>query len=275
MLWQGALLPFGAALAVLAAASALRLQASGTAVSVTAGFLVSFFAMLHGQWSPMPKVALDWVPWIAVGSLAGSFAVERLPRPGARFAARLAVALAAAALVVWPAAGSLGAQKAGLAAVAIALVLAKLWSAAAPMAQGGSSRALLPAIVAGGAGIALLLDSSQSAGRLSGALASALFAAVVFNLPRLRLAFSPAAAGVTVMLLGTLLASAWVYADFPLGYVALIAAGLLAEPGLAAIDRLRGRGSRRSWLPAAVLTAMPVMAAVALAVKAMMDAGGY
>ena len=274
MLPQSALVPFGASLAVLAGGRALRLQSAGTAVAVAAGFLASYFALLHAQWSPVPRVALDWTPWIALAALAGALATEKLQGTGARFSVRLALALAAAALIVWPALGTFGTQKAAIAIVATGLLIALVWSVAAPAAHGGASRPLLLAVVAGGAGIALLLDSSQSVGRLSGACAAALGACTVFNLPRVRLAFSPAAAGVTVMVLGTLLASAHLYAGFPLGYVALIVGALLVDPVLAAIHRLRHKaGDGPSWIPGAVLTTIPVMVTVALAVQAARDSG--
>lgn len=273
MLGQSALAPFAAALAVLAARRALRLRSAAPAVAVAAGFLASYFAALHQQWSLLPLAAIDWLPWIALGALAGALVVERLQRPGARFALRLALALAAAAVVVWPALASIGAQKAALAIVVTGVLVAVTWSVAAPVAHGGASRPLLLSVVAGGAGIALLLDSSQSVGRLAGALASALGACMVFNLPRLRVAFAPAAAGLTIMLLGALLANAYVYSGFPTGYIALIVGALLVDPALAAIHRLRRRDGEGHWIPRAVLTAIPVMVTVALAVKAAQESG--
>jgi hypothetical protein len=276
ILRESTLVPFGASLAVLAAGRALRLQSAGTAVALAAGFLASYFAVLHAQWSPVPQVALDWTPWIVLAALAGALATEKLPGAGARFSVRLALALAAAALIVWPALVTFGAQKAAIAIVATGLPIALVWSVAAPVAHGGASRPLLLAVVAGGAGIALLLDSSPSVGRLSGAQAAALCACMVFNLPRVRVAFSPAAAGVTVMVLGTLLANAHLYAGFPLGYVALIVGALLVDPVLAKIHRLRRKaGDGPSWIPGAVLTAIPVMVTVALAVKAAQDSGVF
>jgi hypothetical protein len=79
-----------------------------------------------------------------------------------------------------------------------------------------------------------------------------------------------------VLLLAALLANAQLYAGFSLGYVALLIAALLADPALAATRRLRRPGAEGpGWIPAAVLTAVPVMVTVALAVKAAHDSGGY
>jgi hypothetical protein len=273
MLWQNALLPFGVSLAVLAAGRALRLRSAATAVALVAGFLSSYFATLHAQWSPIPQVALDWTPWIALVALAGALATQGLA-VGARFVARLALALAAAALIVWPALGSFGMQKALVAIVATGLLLTAIWNVTAPVGHGATSRPLLLALVAGGAGIAVLLDSSQSAGRLGGALAAALGACAVFTVERGRLDFSPAAAGVHVMLLGTLLANAHLYAGFPLRYIALIVGALLVDPLLAAIHRRRRDAvGARPWVASAVLTAVPVITTVALAIKAAHDSG--
>lgn len=274
MLWQSALLPFGASLAVLAAGHALRLPTAAAAVAVAAGFLASYVAALHGQWSPLPQVALDWTPWIALAALGGALATERLRDGRVRFAVRLALALGAAALTVWPALDSFGTQKTVIAIAATGLLTGLAWNVAASAEPGGASRTLLLAAVCGGAGIALLLDSSQSVGRLSGALASALGACMLFNLPRARLAFSPAAAGVTVVLFATLLANAQVYAGFPLGYVALIVGALLVDPVLATIHRLRGgAGDGPSRILVAVLTVIPVLVTVALAVTTARKAG--
>ena len=76
-----------------------------------------------------------------------------------------------------------------------------------------------------------------------------------------------------MLLLGTLLATAHLYAGFSLGYVALLAGALLVDPLLAALRRSERGGL--PWVPAAVLTAIPVAVTVALAVKAMQDSGGY
>lgn len=273
---QSAVIPFGVALAVLAASRALRLGAIGPALAIAAGFLGAYFAVLHAQWSPLPKVALDWLPWIAIAGTAGAVATERISNAGARIAARFALAAAVGAVVVWPALASLGVQKAVLAAGVTAVLACGVWSY---MARAGVSRPtppLLLTVVAGGAALALMLDSSQSLGQLSGALASVLAARVVFNLPRVRTALSPVAAGTAVLLWAALLASAHIYADFPLGYIALLAGGLMADPLVEGLNRLRNRtGGAGSWAAAAVLAAIPAVVTIGLAVKAAADSGGY
>jgi len=131
-------------------------------------------------------------------------------------------------------------------------------------------------VVAVGTALALMLDSSQAIGQLSGSLASALVACVVFNLPRLRTAFSSAAIGVAVLVLGALLANAYLYAGFSLVYVALLVAGLLADPLVATVNRLRQRSNGvGAWLTAGVLCALPVLVTIGLVVKAAQEAGGY
>lgn len=276
MLWQSALLPLAVALAVLFAGRALRLRAAASALAVAAGFLASYFAVLHAQWSPVPKVALDWLPLTAVLAAAAALAIES--REGfVRIVARGLVALGAAALVVWPALASFGAAKAAIAIVVIAVLVTLAWSLLAAANRGTATQPLLLAVVAGGAGLAMLLDSSQSAGRLGGALAMTLAACLLFALPRSHVPFAPAAGGVAVVLLGALLANAHLYAGFPPSYLALLVGALLVQPVLDALLH-RGRASvaGRAWIPAAVLlTIAPVLVTVGLAVKAASDAGGY
>jgi hypothetical protein len=55
--------------------------------------------------------------------------------------------------------------------------------------------------------------------------------------------------------------------------VALLAGALLIDPALTAIRR--GQSGGLPWIPATVLTAIPVLVTVALAVKAMQESGGY
>jgi hypothetical protein len=272
LLLQSALVPFGVALVVLAAGRAARLDASAPLLALAGGFLASYFATLHGQWSLVPKVALDWLPWIAVAGAVVAVATESLPSAGARVAARLLVAAVAGALVIYPAVGSLGVVKALAALAALALLVALVWTLKARAARQAATRPLLLAVVAGGAGLALMLDSSQAIGQLSGALAMTLATCMLFALPRFSVPFTPATTGVAVLLLAALLASAYVYAGFPLGYVALLAGALLIDPAAALIRR--GQGGL-PWIPAAVLTAIPVLVTVALAVKTAQDHGGY
>ena len=98
-------------------------------------------------------------------------------------------------------------------------------------------------------------------------------ACTLFALPRLATPFAPAAAATAVVVLGTLLAAAHLYSGFSLGYVTLLGAGLLIDPVLGVLRRSREGGL--PWIPAAVLTAIPVLVTVALAVKAMQETGGY
>lgn len=273
---QSAVIPFGAAFAVLAISRAMRLGTAGAPLAIAAGFVAGYFAILHAQWSAVPKVALDWLPWIAVGATAGALATERIANRGIRVAARLALALAAGALVVWPALESLGLPKALLATGATGVLVCVVWSYLAQAAVSRPTPPLLLAIIAGGAALALMLDSSQSLGQLSGALASVLAARLVFNLPQVRIPLSPAAAGVAALLLGAVLANAHLYAEFPLGYIALLIGSLLADPLVAGLNRLRQRsGGAGAWLAAAVLAAIPTVITIGLAAKAASDAGGY
>lgn len=275
VLWQSALLPLAVALAVLSAGRALRLQAAAPVLAIAAGFLASYFAALQAQWSAVPKVALDWLPLTAVLAAAAAPAIES--REGVvRIAARGLVALGAAALVVWPAIASFGVAKAAIAIVATGALVTLAWSLLAGANRGTATQPLLLAVVAGGAGLAMLLDSSQSAGRLGGALATTLAACLLFALPRLRVPFASAAGGLAVVLLGALLANAHLYAGFPPSYLALLVGALLAQPVLDALLH-RGRAPARgwAWIPSAVLTVVPVLATVGLAVKAASESGGY
>lgn len=273
LLLQSAVVPFGVAVAVLAACRALRPDAPASLLAVAAGFVASHAAILHAQWSPVPKVALDWLPWITVAGALAAVAGERLPGAASRFALRLVVSLVAGALLVSSAIGSLGPVKAALVALAAGLVIAGLWTLVTRPARGAATRPLLLAVVAGGSGLVLMMDSSQSMGQLAGALAMTLAACVLFALPAAGVRFTPAAAGLAVLLLGVLWATAHVYSGFSLGYVALLAGALLIDPLLGVIRRSERGGL--PWVPAAVLTAIPVAVTVALAVKAMQESGGY
>ena len=276
LILQSAVIPFGVALAVLAALRTLRAGAIAPALAIAAGVLGTFFAILHAQWSPVPKVALDWLPWIAVVGTAGVLGAERVSNAGLRLAARFALSATVGAVVTWPALASLGVQKAVLIIGAAGVVLSLVWSIMARTADSRPTPPLLLAVVAGGAGMTLMLDSSQSIGQLNGALASALAACVVFILPRMRTAFSPAAAGVAVLLLGALLINAYIYAGFPLGYIVLLAGGLIADQVVEGMNRFRRRsGGAGSWAAATVLAAIPVVVTIGLAVKAAADSGGY
>jgi hypothetical protein len=270
---QSAVVPLGVALAVLAATRAVRPQAPAALLALVAGFLASYFVTMRSQWSLVPKVALDWLPWITVGVAAAALAVERLPAAAARIALRSVVSLAIGGLLVSGAIASLGPQKAVVSALVIGLVLSVLWTLSPRPAQGPATRPLLLMVAAGGTGLALMMDSSQSMGQLAGALAMALAGCTLFALPRVGTGFAPAAGATAVLVLGSLLAAAHVYSGFPLGYVALLAGALLIDPALTAIRR--GQSGGLPWIPATVLTAIPVLVTVALAVKAMQESGGY
>jgi len=233
-------------------------------VAIAAGLLASYLATYHAQWSFPPHQALDWMPLVLLLAL-GAIGVERSGRP----LLRLPLALLVAAVVAWPALGSAGIAKILLSIASIALLMTACWSALAQAAPRRPTPPLLLAMVAGGAGLALMIDASQLIGQLCGALGIA--AGVAGLLPRRRLPgnFGPAAAGVAVLLLGALLAYAHIYAGFGLGLVLLLAAAFLADPLMAL------RRQPAAWLASAVLAALPVMAVVGLAVKAMQDSGGY
>ena len=272
LLWQSVLVPAIVAGVVLAAGRALRLNA---VVAVAAAFVASYFATLHAQWSLVPHVTLDWLPWIAVGAAVAAVAVERTAGP-TRLALRLVVGLVAACIVVSGAVASLGVAKAAAAVVISGLLIAAVWSAFGTATEGGARNPLLLAVVAGGTGLSLMLDSSQQIGQLSGALAVALGVCMLANLPRTRVAFPPAASGAVVVLLGALILNAHLYAGFSLGYVVLLLVALLADSLLVAGVRLGGRDLHpRSWIPAAVLTVIPVLATLAMVLKAAQEHGGY
>jgi hypothetical protein len=273
---QSAIVPLLVALAVLAACRGARLQAMAPVLALATGFLASYAATLHAQWSPLPHVALDWLPWIVVIGALAAWSIEKIASRVARIAARGLAGAVVGALVVASALESLGVAKAALTALVVAVLVALAWTAMARPARGRATRPLLLALVAGGTGLALMLDSSQAIGQLSGGLACALAACVLFALARSHTGFPPAAAGLAVLTLAVLLANAHVFAAFPLQYVALLVAALLADPGLAALRRLRRSDAEGlGWIPAAVLTAVPVVLTIALAVKAAQESGGY
>jgi hypothetical protein len=258
LLLQSAVLPFALTLAVL-----LLLRRPGPAIA--AGFLASYFAVFHAQWSPLPKVALDWMPWIAVSAVPAALLLRRLPL-------QFLFALGAAAVLVWPARASLGDGMAAAAAGASALLILLAWRLAARADQTSARAPLLQMVVAGGAGLALMLDSSQAIGQLSGALAASLAACGVVVLRGKPQAYDQTAAGVAQLLLGTLLTAAWLYAGFPLPYVALLAAALFV-PALLPTWQDRAPMLRRG-LPA-LLAIVPVAVVIGLALKAAQEYGGY
>lgn len=269
MAWQSGLLPLAVAAAAVLAAGARAGRPAVQAAALAIGVLASFFAALHAQWSPLPQVALDWLPWIVAGGLPAVVAVHRTGNAVARHGLRLVLSLGAAALVLGPAVASFGPGKTAWAVAATGVLIALAWAVLTRGERSSRMQPLLLAVVAGGAGLAMMLDSSASAGRLAGALAAALVGLALAG--RLRLALAPAATGLGVLVLGVLLAQAVWYGEFPVTYVGLIAAALLAEPLVAG----GAEGGPRRRLAAAVLTVLPVAATVVLAVKAMQEMGGY
>lgn len=276
LILQSALVPFAVALVLLSALRRMPLQALVPSLALAGGFVAAYFAAFHAQWSAVPKTALDWLPYIAAFGVAGTLAAENAPHAATRMLSRLVISLVAVTLVVSPAVASLGASRAIVLAAAAAVLIALAWTFLAKAGETRPTAAPLLAVVAGGTGLVLMLDSSAALGQSSGALAAALAACLLLNLPRVRVAFSGAATGTAVLLLGVLLTNAYVYASFSPVYVALLFGGLLADPVVAGVDRLRNRsGGLGSWITAGVLAAVPVLTTVGLAVKTMQESGGY
>ena len=231
--------------------------------AIAAGFLASMAATYHAQWSFPPHQALDWMPLVLALAL-GAAAVERR---GAWWL-RLLLSALTAAVVAWPALGSAGAARTIATVAGMAVLMTVAWSALAAASQRPAAPLALT-LAAGGAGLALMIDASQLLGQLCGGLGVAI---AVCGLLRLRGSggFGGAAVGASVLLLGAMLGYAGIYAGFGMPMVALLLAALLAEPLLTALRR-----QPAPTLAAVVLTMVPVLAAVGLAVKAMQDSGGY
>jgi hypothetical protein len=278
LIFQSAIIPFVIAL-VLSLALHRRVRSGAAVFALVAAFLASYFATLHAQWSLVPHQALDWTPWIALFGAAAAKAVQRISGVIACLLARAAVTVVAVSLVVWPAQQSLGSARAAAIIGGAGLAITVAWSYLAAAAATRPTPPILLMIVAGGAGMSLMFDSSQAIGQLSGALASALAAIVAINIPRIRAGFGGEAAGFAVVVLGTLLTNAWLYAGLPLAYVALLAGGILADAMVAGASRFSrhngGLGSYASAVIAVILGAIPVAATVVLAAKAAQEAGGY
>lgn len=273
---QSALLPFVLALTALLVLRVPRLSELAPLVAVAAGFLASYFAVYHTQWSLLPHQSLDWLPWIVLLGSVGVVVTENTGRVMLRHLGRLALSLGCAALVAWPALAGGGLLKALLPMAVTGLLMFSAWTYLSATVQKRSTPVLMLMVVAGGSALALMLDASQLIGQLNGALASTLVACLVFNLPRVRTAFSGAAMGMAVIVLGTLLANAYFYAGFSIIYVLLLAGGLLADPLVAAVNRLRQRdGGVGSWLTVGALTALPVLATIGFAIRAAQESGGY
>ena len=273
---QSALLPFAVALTALLVLRAPRLAPLAPLLALAAGFLASYFAVYHAQWSFAPHQSLDWLPWIVLFGAAAVVAAENTAHTVLRHGARLAISLGCAALVAWPALAGAGLPKAMLPIAATGGLMFAAWTYLSATVKQRPTPVLMLAVVAGGAALTMMLDSSQLIGQLSGALATTLVACLAFNVPRVRTAFSGAATGLAVLLLGTLLANAYFYAGFSIAYVLLLVGGLLADPLVAGVNRLRqGSDGVAAWATAGLLTAIPVLTTIGLAIRAAQESGGY
>jgi hypothetical protein len=274
LLLQSVLAPFAAAAVVAIALRRPAGHAAATALAVAAGFLAAYAATVQGAWSLSPRSAMDWQPWIVLAAVGGALLVDRVPAGARLFLARAVPGVLLGLVVVWPAVGSLGAVKASVAALVAGVAVAAAWWVRTHGRFAGETHPLQLAILAGGAGLAMMLDSSQTPGRLAGSLAMALAACAAVG--RLRAPAGSPAVGTTLLVLGTLLLQAHVYAGFPLAYVALLLAASVADTAPALLAK-RGAAaiSWRARAASFVLTLVPVVVVVGLAVKGMQDSGGY
>ena len=267
LLLQSALVPAATA-AILVLLLSADHRTWPAPLGIAAGLLASYIATYHAQWTFPPHQALDWLPLVLAVAL-GAIAVGRQDRARA-LPVRLLLALMVSGIVAWPALGSAGMLKTLLLVVIAAMLITAAWTALAAPAPSEKSpaAALVLASVASGGGLALMIDASQLLGQLCGALGVAVL--VCGLLRRRPQGMTPAAVGVATLLLGAMLAYAHIYAGFGLLMVLLLTSGLLA--GALAIRLVPGP---RAWLAALVASAMPVLAVVGLAIKAMQDSGGY
>lgn len=272
---QSALLPFGVALAILAAMRRLDRPELGAALAVPLALLASYFA-IHRQWSPLPQQALDWLPWIGLLAVAAALGAGRLSQAWARAVLRLATGCVAAAMSLAPILMNVEPVRLFAVVVLTGVLLVVAWTVLGSSAASAHASALVLAIVAGGAGLTLMIDASQSLGQLNGALAMACTACFVFALVARRTAFDQAAAGIALVLLAALLVNAHVYAGFSLMYVTLLLAGLA---GGAVPVVLRAFGKNEAGIMAcigvALVAGIPVLAAIGLVLKAAQESGGY
>ncbi|TFY97470.1 hypothetical protein [Ramlibacter rhizophilus] len=275
LLVQSVLVPFAAAGALAWTLRHAACAPAAMALAVAAGFLASYMALVPGAWPWPPQSAMDWQPWVVLASCAGALVIDAEKRRGPRqFVARAVLGSVLGLLLVWPAVGSLGVAKAGTAALVAGVLMAGVWSLRTNARFPAGTHPLRLAAVAGGAGIALMLDSSQTAGQLSGALAMALVACAVIG--QLRATLASPAVGTVVLVLGTLLLQAHVYAGFPLGYVALLLAGTVADVVPALLIRPgRASSERGARVTSALLTLVPVVAVIGMAIKTLQESGGY
>jgi hypothetical protein len=262
LLLQSLLIPAAISAMILLLFSA-RHRAWPAPLAIAAGLLASYIATFHAQWSFPPHQALDWLPLVlalALGAIAAT-------RSGA-LGPRLLLALLVATVAAMPALASNGTARTALVIFAVAALITAVWSSLTAVKVHGQAASLILAIVAGGAGLALMIDASQLLGQLCGALGVALFVCALQK--RGRLHFGPAGIGLATLMLGALLAYAHIYAGFGLLMVLLLAGALLA----ASVAMRQASGPRASIAGIAV-AALPVIAVIGLAIKAMQDSGGY
>jgi hypothetical protein len=273
---QSALLPFGVALVILLAARKPGWHEPAAPLAVLIATLASYFA-IHPQWSPLPHQALDWLPWIGLLAVAAAIAGARVAGAWMRVALYLVLGAAVGLMVLAPILANLvNTEPARLPAIlaSAGCLVALAWIVLS--GSGSDVSALVLTVVAGGAGLALMIDASQSLGQLNGALAMACAACFVFGLAARRAVFGPGAAGTALLLLAALLLNAHVYAGFSLVYVALLVAGL-AGAAVPALLRASGKndvGVLASMM-AALVAAVPVLTAVGLVLQAAQESGGY
>ena len=258
LLLQSVLAPAAVCAALLLLLARVRSDWSAP-VAIAGGFLASMAATYHAQWSFPPHQALDWMPLVLLAAL-GAIVVERR---GAA-AGRLLLSALTATVVALPAFGSAGVLKTLVVIAVMALLMTVAWTALAASSRRAAAPLALT-VAAGAAGLALMIDASQLLGQLCGALGVAIGVGGLLRRP-----FGAAAAGTAVLLLGALLGYAFIYAGFGMLLVALLVAALLADALLGALRRRPA-----ATLPGALLTVLPALVAVGLAVKAMQDAGGY
>jgi hypothetical protein len=262
LLLQSVLAPAAVSAALLLLLARMRSGWSAP-IAIAGGFLASMAATYHAQWSFPPHQALDWMPLVLLAAL-GAIAVERR----ATLTGRLLLSALTAAIVAWPALASAGLGTTQVTIAVLALLMTLAWTALAASSRRPAAPLALT-LAAGGAGLALMIDASQLLGQLCGGLGVAIAVCGLLRRPG-NGGFGPAAAGTAVLLLGAMLGYAVIYAGFGMLLVALLVAGLLADALLGALRRRPAPA-----LPGALLTVLPVLAAVGLAVKAMHDAGGY
>jgi hypothetical protein len=262
LLLQSVLVPAAVCAALLLLLARVRSDWSAP-LAIAGGFLASMAATYHAQWSFPPHQALDWMPLVALAALS-AIAVERR----SMLAGRLLMSVVTAAIVAWPAIGSAGLAKTLITIAVMALLMTLAWTVLAASSRRPAAPLALT-LAAGGAGLALMIDASQLLGQLCGGLGVAIGVCGLLRRPCAG-GLGPAAAGTGTLLLGAMLGYAWIYAGFGMPMLLLLVAALLADALLGALRRRPA-----AVLPGALLTVLPVLVAVGLAVKAMQDAGGY